>query len=255
MPKFRAVVRIEQRDLREAVGPTLARGLLIAGSRVGAALKAQTQARFANGGDEEVRWPKLWVDNDAAVQKLTAQGGAKAKEHRSKTVARIKRDALQKAAKIRNQRATGEISTTKAREKLRHQAQRRRYARELARIGANPYRRGGKPLRDTGALEASITYAVRPTDEGGVAVVVGTPLAYGRYQQDGFTTKGPNFIPLTRKALKKPRGAAPKGLIRGVDYVMAGKVTVPPRPFVRLTAANREEVMAEAAAALNAAGG
>jgi hypothetical protein len=59
---------------------------------------------------------------------------------------------------------------------------------------------------------------------------------YALYQDRGFSTSGPNYIPLTFKGKRKHgTGNNPnnEGLIRGKDYTMAWNgVTVPARPFL-----------------------
>lgn len=98
------------------------------------------------------------------------------------------------------------------------------------------YRRGGKPLKDTGQGYGAIhtrSHGSWPS----VAVVVRAPL-YMIYQHQGFTTKGPNFVPLSLLAKRTHQaGADPRaeGLKRGIDYwIFRRGVTVPPRPFAKL---------------------
>ncbi len=98
------------------------------------------------------------------------------------------------------------------------------------------YRNGGQPLRNTGALKQSFETNVVKNSSMDIDCVVSSPLAYAAYQQYGFTTAGPNFIPLNRKAARSHvKGANPKleGLVQGKDYIMAWNgVTVPARPIV-----------------------
>lgn len=106
--------------------------------------------------------------------------------------------------------------------------------RERTKAG---YRNGGQPLRDTGRLMRSIRVRV-VSDSGGMkAVVVGE--GYGKPHEKGFSTKGPNFIPLTQKgarAYKAGVAFVPGRLVPGKDYIVARNgVTVPARPFIQPT--------------------
>ena len=80
----------------------------------------------------------------------------------------------------------------------------------------------------------------------GIEIRAGSPQISARYHQEGFTTRGPNYIPLTNKAKRKPPGADPElfDLVQGHDYVMAWQgVTIPARPMVRFTRDNLREIM------------
>lgn len=98
------------------------------------------------------------------------------------------------------------------------------------------YRRGGRPLIDTRAGYGAISTSASMSWPS-VSIKVTAP-AYMVGQHSGFTTKGPNFIPLTRKAkTSHTTGIDPRleGLKRGKDYWMVWKgVTIPPRPFAKL---------------------
>jgi phage gpG-like protein len=111
------------------------------------------------------------------------------------------------------------------------------------------YRSGGSPLQDTGALRASLTFEATP-HRGGIRIRWGSPLPYARYQHHGFSTSGFNIIPITRRAatmIRTSPGVSPKqlGLKSGVDYIVVRGVTVPARPIVRMSAANRQELKDE----------
>ena len=107
------------------------------------------------------------------------------------------------------------------------------------------YRQGGQPLLDTGLLAASLngTTEERP---GGLRATLQGPV-HAVYHQNGFTTKGPNFIPLTLKAKRTHRrGANPRdeGLEEGKDYIMAWNgVTVPQRKIYNMPPENRAEIV------------
>lgn len=98
------------------------------------------------------------------------------------------------------------------------------------------HRSGGQPLRDTGTLEASFGVPQTEASELTATSTITSGVPYAAFHQTGFQTKGPNFIPLSRRAQRLHRpGANPKdeGLALGIDYVMAWKgVTVPARPMI-----------------------
>ena len=99
-------------------------------------------------------------------------------------------------------------------------------------------RNGRQPLRDTGALERSLDAVARPDGEAGLVVTVrGEP--YGEWQNSGFTTSGPNFIPISNKGRREHgTGQDPRaeGLRTPNDYIMARRgVKVPARPFMAPT--------------------
>jgi hypothetical protein len=104
----------------------------------------------------------------------------------------------------------------------------------MYRIEQNGYRNGGHPLRDTGELYRSL--AATGMNKGQSIQLRMQGLIYGLYQDQGFTTKGPNYIPLTMKG-KRGHGTGnnpnKENLSRGKDFIMAWKgVTVPARPFI-----------------------
>lgn len=97
------------------------------------------------------------------------------------------------------------------------------------------YRNGGQPLRDTGNLQRSITARAALVGPTRVEVTLAGAL-YGIFHELGFSTDGPNFIPLTRKGKREHatgRNPNAEGLTRGKDFVMAWKgVEVQKRPFL-----------------------
>jgi phage gpG-like protein len=101
-------------------------------------------------------------------------------------------------------------------------------------VRSESYRNGGQPLRNTGNLARSLAATGRFTRNQIVLTMRG--MKYGLYQDRGFQTKGPNYIPLTRKGVRgHATGANPntEGLSRGRDYMMAWRgVKVPARPFI-----------------------
>ena len=96
------------------------------------------------------------------------------------------------------------------------------------------YRAGGQPLRDTGSLARSL--GASATNNGSRLRLTMHGNKYGLYQDRGFKTNGPNYIPLTKKG-KRNHGTGQnpnkEGLVRGKDFKMAWKgVRVPARPFI-----------------------
>lgn len=80
------------------------------------------------------------------------------------------------------------------------------------------YRAGGSPLLDTGKLVNGL-HASQDEKDGRFVVHLFTNELYGVYHQSGFTTKGPNFIPLTIDARDRyPEFASITA--RGKDFVV-----------------------------------
>lgn len=108
------------------------------------------------------------------------------------------------------------------------------------------YRKGGSPLMDTMKLFISMNGRMeRITD--GIRLYLRMPL-YGIYQHYGFTTKGPNFIPFTQRAVRREKRALKAG-----EFIYAKKgVTVPARPIFAMPHASRKEIVRSIAYALGA---
>ncbi len=116
-----------------------------------------------------------------------------------------------------------------------------------SRSGGRSYRRGGKPLLDTRQHIYNTLHGTRSrTARSVVYHLRGSLIAV--YHQNGFSTKGPNYIPLTLRGRREhQKGADPRleGLVQGVDYIIARRgVTVPPRPLFRLAPEDRREIIA-----------
>ncbi len=95
------------------------------------------------------------------------------------------------------------------------------------------FRNGGHPLRDTSKMWESLNATAAAKQDGLRVTLRG--LHYAAYHDRGFKTKGPNYIPLTKKGKRHATGADPiaEGMKRGQDFFMARKgVTVPSRPFL-----------------------
>lgn len=93
-----------------------------------------------------------------------------------------------------------------------------------------------QPLRATGDLQRSFEIPESHIEEGRLVLSIASASAIASFHQEGFSTTGPNYIPITRKGrlLHRP-GANPKdeGLVQGVDYIIAfNGVTVPARPMI-----------------------
>jgi hypothetical protein len=106
--------------------------------------------------------------------------------------------------------------------------------RTMYLIENTSYRAGGQPLVDTGKLIGSL--GASGTSAGSGIKVTMQGRKYGLYQDRGFTTKGPNFIPLTKRGRRghaTGRNPNKENLVRGKDFLMAWRgVTVPSRPFI-----------------------
>jgi phage gpG-like protein len=234
-------IRIDTAELQRKLTAEVRARNERAAEAVGSLVVGQIQSRFVNGGDSELRWPDLWANDDAAVSRMVrAQQGDDAQGKRDAAVKRAEKSL--ERAKAKNER--GEYATGKGQAAIRRATNKLRAAEELSRTSNPSYRKGGNPLQDTGALQASFFYRVTPTD-GGFNIAIGSPLEYAPFHQAGFKSSGPNYIPLSIKGAKKPKGADPDamGLLPGVDYVMAWRgVTVPPRPMVRFTQQDRRDI-------------
>lgn len=96
------------------------------------------------------------------------------------------------------------------------------------------YRNGGHPLRNTGKLERSLNAKGTTISTGMMITLRG--VKYALFQDRGFTTTKPNYIPISLKGARgHGTGMNPRkeGLRKGKDYMMAwGGVTVPARPFL-----------------------
>lgn len=222
-------IKIDLGKLKVSVRDLVVKEIRVKLEEIGSTVLGQTQRRFDDRGDEEIRWDGLWVNKPEAVSKFTST--KKAKKKRTDKVKRTQR-AVDKILTIPDI-SDRNVVLRKARGKLRE-------AKKAEREGVpDIFRRGGEPLRDTGELFASFDFSVQPMPKGGT-MRIGSPLERAAFHQTGFTTTGPNYIPLTQKARK---GWNPK-LIRGHDYIIMAKgVTVPARPMVRLTSQNRKDII------------
>jgi hypothetical protein len=103
------------------------------------------------------------------------------------------------------------------------------------KVRTSSYRNNGQPLRDTGKMYRGLNSKVSKKNDTTLSVTLRGPI-YALFQDKGFKTSGPNFIPLTRKAARgHGTGNNPnaEGLKRGKDFIMAWRgVTVPSRPFL-----------------------
>jgi phage gpG-like protein len=96
------------------------------------------------------------------------------------------------------------------------------------------YRNGGQPLRNTGKMERSLN--AKGSSSGSGMTITLRGVKYALFQDRGFTTSKPNYIPISPKGVRgHGTGMNPRkeGLRKGKDYMMAwGGVTVPARPFL-----------------------
>lgn len=220
--------RIEGAGIREKLRPAFQS----AGERIGSVLVSQTKRRFVESGDEEIAWADLWVNNQDAVSRFT--GGDRADIERAK----IRANAERAVERVDRDYKAGKITRSQYDRKKRRSEEKSRLASEIERSGTSDlFRAGGKPLRDTGASQASIVSVTEVTDRG-VLITVGSPLERVAFHHHGFTKKGPSYIPLTMRARKGWN----ERLVPGYDYIVLKNVKVPARPIVRVTPGNIEQI-------------
>ena len=113
------------------------------------------------------------------------------------------------------------------------------------------YRNNGQPLRNKSVLKKSFFSRIRKISGDKIITEIGTPLPYAIGQQLGMKTKGPNFIPLNRKAVRthaKRTNPKDEGLVLGKDYIMAWKgVNVPARPMIDYSNSENKRAIISAA--------
>lgn len=105
------------------------------------------------------------------------------------------------------------------------------------------YRNGGQPLRDSGLLADTVN-ARGDRQSSGIRIVL-RGQKYGLFQDMGFRTPGPNYIPLTKRATRYDKGkiARAAGMIPGQDFTGRKKgVTVPGRPFLLPTRNDKRDI-------------
>lgn len=116
------------------------------------------------------------------------------------------------------------------------------------------YRAGGTPLIDTGRLRNGLQGHSEPI-RGGVRLRLASDVPYAKKHQEGFVNKGPNFIPLTKKASRyKFEGMGFKmmrvsainaGLKEGKknDFIILKRdAVVPARPIFNMAPENTREL-------------
>jgi phage gpG-like protein len=184
---------------------------------------------FRDRGQPGAKWKPLWADKFQGKTKQSAlDAAAKASAAYAKALDKTKK-TIKGSEAIRNlKKRQNDLQLKKSQDRVNNAAEK-----------LNPstsYRKGGSPLRDTGALMGSFftKYAFVFGSDALVVVASSNPVA--PWHQKGFKTKGPNFIPLTRKAKRDHSlGVNPEweGLVQGVDYIMAWQgVDVPSRPMI-----------------------
>lgn len=181
--------------------------------------KEQVASAFRNSGQPGEKWKPLWADKfvgNVSVKTLGKLGKA-----HGRLVRLLNRDTFTPSQITAVIKAKSKVDDLKAKA-----------------TRATSYRKGGKPLQDTGRLAASFftKYHFVFESEGVALIVLASSDFTAQWHQRGFSTRGPNFIPLTMKAKREHvRGANPKheGLELGVDYIMAWKgVKIPARPMI-----------------------
>ncbi len=108
------------------------------------------------------------------------------------------------------------------------------------------YRNGGQPLvnRGTGGGLLGSLNARGDRQSNGIRLVL-RGHKYGLFQDMGFQTAGPNYIPLTKKGARYDSGkkARAAGMVPGQDFTGRKKgVTVPARPFLLPTRNDRRDI-------------
>jgi hypothetical protein len=184
------------------------------------------------------------LKNPAVVQGIAQVAAAWMKEHIDENQGRSRSGSVVKHAPLK--RVVGRY-WAKSKPKKGFLFKRRRTdangkTRTFYRVESVGYRFGGQPLRDTGKLQRSLS--ATGTASGNSVSLTMRGLKYGLYQDRGFKTVGPNYIPLTMKG-KRQHGTGnnpnSEGLTRGKDYILVGNkkrrtgVTVPARPFIMPT--------------------
>lgn len=224
-----------QRDLRAITAVTMrARA-----ESVGVLAVQQSRERFRNAGDDEIKWPDLWANTATIDDRATRDELERRSNKAAETLTRAKR-------KLKRAQDAGDVDAMRSARRSVQRAERKRDIADSEQAGGNTsFRRGGSPLRDTGALMSSMTFAVRNTERG-ATVDVGSPLPHAKFHQEGFSKHGLSFIPLSVRAKRKPAGVDPRefGLQPGGDFTYLRDVTVPARPMVRFSPENKRQITA-----------
>ena len=193
---------------------------------------------FKNSGQPSAKWKPLWAnDFEGKISEKHLLGlgsAAMGISHAEKQLkdAKEQEESLKRAGK--KKKGTAVKIAAKSLKKMELQ-----YKKSAAlAVAATSYRKGGKPLNDDGILRASrqIKYNLVFESEGAAIICLSSNAIYANWQQNGFKTKGPNFIPLTKAARLRHvlhQNPAWEDLEEGVDYIMAWKgVNVPARPII-----------------------
>lgn len=228
-------IHVDPEKLRGAVRRVVDAKIDRIAPRAAQVIAKQCRDRFERNG-----WPDLAANDDKRVRKWISAAGY---QEEGSAYARAKfREAREAREKVRQKVREGKIPQDKIRGKLRKARNVENIARKIAATGNPSYRKGGKPLLDSGALKASINGRVQ---QGPRRIQIGSPLKHALYHQEGFSTNGPNYIPFTKKATRKPKGMKPDDfdLVPGYDYTMLwGGVDVPARPIFDMRPDDIEEV-------------
>ena len=192
---------------------------------------------FRNTGQPGEPWAPLWADSFVPkVAQSKNEAVARAAERLSKAKERLKK--ARNISKAAESVARAQVALTKAQDKA---------------TPGKPFRAGGKRLSGTTSGAKSF-HIVKQGLESGIGVsVIASSAFFHKWHQTGFKTKGPNFIPLTKKAQRlHVKGANPKeeGLEDGVDYIIAWKgVTVPASVMIDYSNTVNKTVITDAARA------
>lgn len=211
--------------------------------------------RVAFQFDHRGKNPKLVTDH--YKRKVRTKDAARKRRKLRKMIRQLKRvtGAARKYARLalRALRAKSRMKTKRGTMRTRGSGDSARPPRPGERFYS--YRRGGKPLLDTRQGYAAI-HAEQSGEYPQYEVTIKAP-SYMCMQHAGFTSEGKHFIALSQRARRIHRtGENPtkEGLIRGKDYWILGRVSIPARPFAKLGPSYMRRVAKSVAMSMRANG-
>ncbi len=203
----------------------------------------QAKRRIDRGGDSQVRYKPLWADT-YRTRALSVEKEEKVSKAEKSLQRADKR--LLKAFEYRKEFRGLIEAEDRVKKAVKSFFRAEDRLKGLGGASGKSYRAGGKPLLDTRQHVYNTLNAETHKTSTGMEIRLRGSLA-AVFHHNGFKTNGPNFIPLTRRAVRDHRpGADPRheGLVRGVDYIMMWKgVTVPARPIFRLAPEDKRDII------------
>lgn len=162
--------------------------------------------------------------------------------------AQAKRRALHAVASS----GVGELLVSQALRRIRNRGDStHRYPELWATREGKGYRAGGAPLQDTGRGMQSLSSRTEVGPDS-VTFTLQDGAGYMVYHQNGYKTRGPNLVPLTRRfLLSHVKGENPHhetdsagvGFRAGVDFIMFWNgVDVPQRKIFNMPPEDRREI-------------